>query len=90
MTKSERLLREIKVRNGMTHKEVVQFLLDTTYGQGTYLYNKDCRGYWSHSLYGDRHRYGLLEKYCEKNKNGKYKVVRKISGPFCTARRQFD
>jgi len=90
ITKSERLLREIKLRKGMTHGECVQFLLDLRDGFGNTVYdsNKD-QGLYSALLYGTRNRTGLFEKYCEQDSEGRYHVVRTITGPFTEGRRTF-
>jgi len=92
MTKTERLLREMRHTGGMTFGEMVQFVLDMQYGFGneTYDSTRD-RGVWGATLFGTRDRVGVLERYCEQdNTTGKYHVVRKIVGPYCPRRRQFD
>lgn len=91
MTKSERLLREIKIRGSMTHGEIVQFLLDLRDGFGNTEYDYEVHGSnWNALLYGTKERTGLLERFCDQNEDGSYSVVRKISAPFTKARRVFQ
>lgn len=86
VTKTEKLLKAIARRkNGMTRKEMVTFLLK---GSGlTYEPTLDSNRY-NATLYGTSTRYGILERFCSKTSDGKYKVIRPIAAPFTTTRRQ--
>lgn len=92
MTKSEMLLNEIKRRGGMTRKEMVEYLLDIRNRNAQWWERRSYDSYehrdtYNATLYGTSDRTGILENFCRKNKKtGKYKVVRKISAPFTTAR----
>lgn len=86
-TNTEKLLKRIKKMGGMTRKEMVKFLFQLNgNGASTYGTVDSDRGAYSALLYGTRTRTGILENFCEKNDDGTYSVVRKIRGPFTTAR----
>ena len=86
MTRTERLLREMKTRRTMSHNDIVQYLLDMRYGFDR-MDAAEWPGYWNAQLYGTRDRTGVLERFCEQDDAGSYQVVRKISGPFTTYRK---
>lgn len=93
MTKTERLLKKMKARKtGMSHQEVVQFLLDLRHGKGMKTYDSSKHSnYWSRNLYGTRDTLGIYERFCRKDKTtGRYHVVRKITAPFTTSQTQLN
>jgi hypothetical protein len=79
MTKTERVLAEMKRRGGMTFTQIQEFVVtmngldwNTRDGYGRRRY----RGYWCDYLLGntDPRGPGMLPKYCRKCKDGKYRV----------------
>jgi len=75
----------------MTHKEIVQFLLDLRDGFGNTEFNHEKHGdFWNAQLYGTRDRTGILEKFCTKNLMDKYVVKKHISAPFTVKRDDTD
>ena len=63
-TKSEKLLKAIQKAgpSGLSHKEIVKFLLRGTGRK----YSNETRRLYDSTLYGNRTRYGLLER-CDKD-----------------------
>jgi len=86
MTRTERLLREMKTRGGMTRKEITQYLLDLKYGVDMQDAS-DWPGYWNAQLYGTPARTGVLDVFCEQSDDGVYTVVRKVAAPFTSVRK---
>jgi hypothetical protein len=65
---------------GMTHEEIVKFLL-----RGTgHKYTPTTRKYFDSTLYGTKARVGVLEGFCWRKKDGSWKVKgrTKLEGPF--------
>jgi len=89
-TNTEKLLKRIKKVGGMTRKEMVKYLFQLNgNGASSYgLYTTD-RGLYSALLYGTSKREGILERFCEKEKDGTYVVTRPIRAPFTTTRDSF-
>jgi len=92
MTKTERLLREMRrLDGGMSHKQIVQFILDMNHGIGKVEFNTEHhRDMWNSTLYGTRDRTGILENFCTKNWYGNWQVSHNIQGPFTTKRDNQD
>jgi hypothetical protein len=73
MTKTERLLREVKRRGGMTHNEITTYLAG-----GRNRVVRDgmiTRDYWNAQLFGTRVRLGLVGRFLKVRKNGMYVVA---------------
>lgn len=77
------LLKKLAV-TPMTRKEITKFLLARAslykipYTQGYDYYNS--------SLYGTTKRQGMLERFCKKTKDGKWKASKKAHAPFTPVR----
>lgn len=85
-TNTEKLLKEIKKKGGMTRVQMVKRLLQFA-GQGAKSYDsKKDRGLYGSLLYGTSTRQGILERFCTKQADGTYKVTKKIKGPFTAPR----
>lgn len=85
LTKTEKLLKAIDRKGGMTRKEMVSFLLGLS-GQ-EYEANYD-RGTYNALLYGTSDRAGILERFCDKDTTERFPVytLRNTSGPFTQSR----
>jgi hypothetical protein len=79
-SKIHRLLLNMKKVGGMTHEQMVKFLLAGTGIE----YDQTTRKYFDSTLYGTRTRTGALENFCWRKKNGVWKVRgrAKIKAPF--------
>ncbi len=84
MTKMEKLLNKIKEEGGMTHEDIVRFLLKSSGNQ----YNPTTRSWFDSNLYGTKTREGVLERFCRKLRNGKWKMKAGITieAPFSPRR----
>lgn len=85
-TKTEKLLKAIEKRGGMTRKQMVQFLLGLDNCQ--YIPNED-RGTYNATLYGTSSRKGILERFCKADRSGSYpvyKVKKTYNSPFTVSR----
>jgi hypothetical protein len=89
MTKTERVLREIKKNKGMRFTDIQKFVV-TTNGLN---WDERCgrtgkrkyRGYWCDWLLGGMHSNGgdgILHSFCRKGADGKWRVVKKICSPW--------
>lgn len=76
----EKLLNRMR-KTPMTRKQMVEFLLG---GKENYL--ETDRGTFNATLYGTRDREGILERYTRQLKDGSYKTVRPVKGPFTRQR----
>ena len=79
-TLSEDLLNTIKSRKGMTYTEIRNHI-------APWFMQPVSSGYWNSMLYGTKNTVGLFERFCKKDEDGKYQVVRKIERPFVPNRR---
>ena len=84
--KIEKLLTHMKKEGGLTHKEIVKYLLK----QAKLPYTDQTRKYFDSTLYGTNYKVGVLELYCRQLKNGRYKVSEKIEGPYTATRPAWD
>lgn len=88
-TKLEKTLNEIKRRGGLAPREIVTFLLQLQ-GLGKKSANAERQsrrtGQYNAVLYGTFEREGILERFCRKGKDGKFRVTKKIQGPFTPVR----
>jgi len=86
MSVTEKLLKEIKNRKGMTRKDMVEFLV----GLNGYVYRAyEDRGNYNALLYGTSERAGVLERFCDRTEKGSkvvYTVRNPERGPFTVSR----
>jgi hypothetical protein len=68
--KIESLLVEIRERGSMSHKEMVEFLLTGT----DHFYNEKTRKHYDSILYGNKDRYGVLNRYCKRVGHGRWAI----------------
>ena len=98
MTKAERVLREIKARDGMTFTQIQKFVcemnglnwgemqIEDSYNNSGRMRRRH-RGYWCDYLLGnvEVERWGLLSFFCQKGEDGKWRVVKPIKAPWSRA-----
>lgn len=86
--KIQRLLNTMKDVGGLTHEQIVKFLLRGTGKK----YDTTTRKYFDSTLYGTNFREGVFERFCWRLKNGKWKIRggAKIEGPFNPRRTQLE
>lgn len=83
VTKTQKLLNAMKRRkSGFTPTEAVSFLLGFRYEP-----KLDGSGKYNALLYGTRDRAGILERFCKRTAEGKYRVVKAVAPPFTVARK---
>lgn len=86
--KFEALLKKLAT-TPMNREEITNFLISRSAGKlsydGTYA-TKAAFDYWNSTLYGNRNRVGLLERFCRQNKDGRYQTIRKVERPFLPVR----
>lgn len=70
VTKTEKLLNEVKKRGSMSHKDIVKFLLRGTGND----YNSDTRTHYDSMLYGTSSRDGIFDTRLFRNDDGTYSV----------------
>ena len=78
---AQRILEEIRDRDGMTHEEIVKFIVVDLRG-GRWLSYYAHRGVWATNLYLNYGRLGILKQFCLKDKRGKWVLNEPIQAPF--------
>jgi hypothetical protein len=80
--KLEALLKVLATKP-MNSAEIKRWLSSRSGGRNTFPWEQDR---WNYSLYGTRRQVGVLERFCRKNKDGRYQTVRKVEAPFTPKR----
>jgi len=86
ITNTEKMLKFVKKSGGATRLQMVKFMLRLDRNAPAYGTSLNDRGLYSATLYGTSKRTGVLERFCKKNKSGKYVVVKKLVAPFTTSK----
>ncbi len=92
--KLEALLKKLAT-TPMNRAEITRFLCGRSGGKLSYGGTQDSEGssrtpaaydYWNSTLYGNSARVGVLERFCRRNKDGRYQTVRRVARPFVPVR----
>jgi hypothetical protein len=87
MKKSERILRQIERVDGMTTREIRDYLLRCDGYSPKKIRSKGKGPTYTSILYGTSKQQGILDRFCVLDLNdGKYRVVRTIEAPFTPLR----